>query len=87
MGEERNSYDENMDVERPYHPDGWKDRLPGPGLGLGLGFGGLGGSGNGYGRGGAGGGGGGLGGRDVGNLNPGQIASRGGWLLGRVSRM
>ncbi|KAL0945599.1 hypothetical protein HGRIS_014757 [Hohenbuehelia grisea] len=81
-GEERNSYDENIDCEKPYHPDGWKDRLPGPGLGLGMdvGVGGVGGV-----RG-ARGGGGGLGARDVANLQLGQIAHRGGWVLGRVSR-
>lgn len=29
--EERDSFDENVDVA-PYHPQGWKGRLPGPGV-------------------------------------------------------
>ncbi|KAH9947378.1 hypothetical protein B0H21DRAFT_692161 [Amylocystis lapponica] len=29
--EERDSYDENV-TARPYHPEGWRNRLPGPGL-------------------------------------------------------
>jgi hypothetical protein len=29
--EERNSFDDEVD-ERPYHPTGWKEVLPGPGL-------------------------------------------------------
>lgn len=35
--EERNSWDENVDAS-PYHPRGWKHKLPGPGLGMGLGL-------------------------------------------------
>jgi len=29
--EERNSYEEDM-PHNPYHPEGWKGKLPGPGL-------------------------------------------------------
>jgi hypothetical protein len=36
--EERDSWDENVS-DAPYHPSGWKNKLPGPGLGLGLGLG------------------------------------------------
>ena len=37
--EERDSWDENV-ASSPYHPRGWKDRLPGPALRMDFGFGG-----------------------------------------------